>query len=300
MTLRNIVTLNMSTSIDNSINLLSHSADFVKLPSLFSWKRNFNASFLKRAQTALAAYEAYVKTVHNNLQSIMNHMNTEGLKYIELLQKRNQYVFLQKSENEELFKKYDKFQVTINQLKDQLVIAQVNAQTFEPSQFFNFQRFVKAPEAFEFTGDDKVLTRFFIFMTRNKVTANWNHFQLVTEMEIQLFMIVYIFFKFRGTVVKRALALVFNDQFVITDNFFQWIERVFGDLDSVATAQTKIKKCKQKNRFFQKYLVEFFMYINDTGYNETAQKIVFYDELFIEIKQYLVIVFWRNMNFVVF
>ena len=33
------------------------------------------------------------------------------------------------------------------------------------------------------------------------------------------------------------------------------------------------------------------MYINDTDYNETAQKIVFYDDLFTEIKQYLVIVF---------
>ena len=53
----------------------------------------------------------------------MNHMNIEDFKYIELLQKRNQYVFLQKSKNEKFFKKYDKFQVIINQLKDQLIIA---------------------------------------------------------------------------------------------------------------------------------------------------------------------------------
>ena len=56
----------------------------------------------------------------------MNHMNIEDFKYIELLQKRNQYVFFQKSKNEELFKKYNKFQVIINQLKNQLVIVQVN------------------------------------------------------------------------------------------------------------------------------------------------------------------------------
>ena len=227
-------------------------------------------------------------------------MNIENFKYIELLQKRNQYAFFQKSENEELFKKYDKFQIIINQLKNQLVIAQVNAQTSESFQFFNFQRFVKALEASEFTDDDKILTRFFIFMTRNKVTVNRNHFQLVTKVKIQLFMIVYIFFKFRSTVVKRVLTLVFNDQFVITDNFFQWIERVFENSDSVTTIQVKIKKCKQKNRLFQKYFVEFFMYINDTDYNEIVQKIAFYDEFFIEIKQYLIIVFWRNMNFVVF
>ena len=42
------------------------------------------------------------------------------------------------------------------------------------------------------------------------------------------------------------------------------------------------------------------MYINDIDYNEIVQKIVFYDNFFIEIKQYLIIVFWRNMNFVVF
>ena len=113
-------------------------------------------------------------------------------------------------------------------------------------------------------------------------------------------MIVYIFFKFRNTVVKRILVLIFNDQFIIVDNFFQWIERVFENSDFVATIQVKIRKCKQKNKFFQKYFVEFFMYINDTDYNETVQKIAFYDNLFTEIKQYLIIVFWRNMNFVVF
>ena len=33
------------------------------------------------------------------------------------------------------------------------------------------------------------------------------------------------------------------------------------------------------------------MYINDIDYNEIVQKIVFFDEFFIEIKQYLIIVF---------
>ena len=42
------------------------------------------------------------------------------------------------------------------------------------------------------------------------------------------------------------------------------------------------------------------MYINDTDYNEIIQKIVFYDDLFTKIKQYLIIVFWHNMNLVVF
>ena len=42
------------------------------------------------------------------------------------------------------------------------------------------------------------------------------------------------------------------------------------------------------------------MYINDIDYNEIVQKIVFFNDFFIKIKQYLIIVFWRNMNFVVF
>ena len=33
------------------------------------------------------------------------------------------------------------------------------------------------------------------------------------------------------------------------------------------------------------------MYINDIDYNEIVQKIIFYDDFFIEIKQYLIIVF---------
>ena len=49
-------------------------------------------------------------------------MNIKNFKYIELLQKRNQYVFFQKSENEKFFKKYNKFQVIINQFKNQLII----------------------------------------------------------------------------------------------------------------------------------------------------------------------------------
>ena len=137
-------------------------------------------------------------------------------------------------------------------------------------------------------------------MIRNKITVNRDQFQFVTKVKIQLFMIVYIFFKFRNIVVKRILVLIFNDQFVIIDSFFQWIERFFENFDSVATTQVKIKKYKQKNKFFQKYFVEFFMYINDINYNKIVQKIVFYDDFFIEIKQYLIIIFWRNMNLVVF
>ena len=60
-------------------------------------------------------------------------MNIESLKYVELLQKRNQYAFFQKSENEELFKKYNKFKIIINQFKSQLIIVQVNVQIFESS-----------------------------------------------------------------------------------------------------------------------------------------------------------------------
>ena len=49
-------------------------------------------------------------------------MNIENFKYVKLLQKRNQYVFFQKSENKNFFKKYYKFKIIINQLKNQLII----------------------------------------------------------------------------------------------------------------------------------------------------------------------------------
>ena len=235
-----------------------------------------------------------------NLQRMLKHIDTKGFKIIDLLNQQKNYADLQETENENLIKLYDQSQAYINQLKSQLIIAQVNAQTFAAPQSFSFHRSFKAPEPSEFTSENKSLIRSFIFIARNKVTVNRNHFELDSKVETQLFMVAYIFSRFRGTVVKRALALVFNDQFITANNFFQWIERVFENPDSVATAQVKIRKYKQKNKPFQKYLAEFFMYINDTDYNETAQKTAFYDDLFTEIKQYLITVFWRNMNLVVF
>ena len=137
-----------------------------------------------------------------------------------MLKKQKQYVNAQKFENENFFKQYDQFQVYINQLKNQLIIVQINVQTFE-FQFFDFQRFFKAFEFLEFTNDDKFLIRFFIFQIRNKITINRNHFTFIIKTKIQLLMMIYIFFKFRDIVFKRILTLIFNNQFVIVDNFFE-------------------------------------------------------------------------------
>ena len=159
--------------------------------------------------------------MNTNFQRMLKHIDTKNLKIIDLLNQQKNYTDLQETENENFIKLYDQFQIYINQLKNQLIIVQVNAQTSAAFQFFNFHRFFKALEPSEFTNENKFLTRFFIFIARNKVTVNRNHFELDSEVKIQLFMIVYIFFKFRDTVVKRVLALIFNDQFIIADNFFQ-------------------------------------------------------------------------------
>ena len=66
--------------------------------------------------------------------------------------------------------------------------------------------------------------------------ANQNHFDLASELKTQQFMIVHVYFKFRSTAVKRALALVFNEQFLTVERFFEWIERAFGDPDPMFTA----------------------------------------------------------------
>ena len=287
-------------SVSTDVILQPRSTDYKQLSPLSFWKRDLNASFLNRVKSAPEVYEAYVKAMNANLQRMLKHIDTKGFKIIDLLNQQKNYADLQETENENLIKLYDQSQAYINQLKSQLIIAQVNAQTFAAPQSFSFHRSFKAPEPSEFTSENKSLIRSFIFIARNKVTVNRNHFELDSKVETQLFMVAYIFSRFRGTVVKRALALVFNDQFITANNFFQWIERVFENPDSVATAQVKIRKYKQKNKPFQKYLAEFFMYINDTDYNETAQKTAFYDDLFTEIKQYLITVFWRNMNLVVF
>ena len=165
---------------------------------------------------------------------MLKHIDIQDFKFIEMLKKQKQYVSAQEFENENFFKQYNQFQAYINQFKNQLIIAQINVQTFE-FQFFDFQRFFKAFEFFEFTNDDKFLIRFFIFQIRNKITINRNHFTFIIKTKIQLLMMIYIFFKFRDIVFKRILTLIFNNQFVIVDNFFEWIERVFENFDSVIT-----------------------------------------------------------------
>ena len=156
-----------------------------------------------------------------NFQRMLKHIDTKNLKIIDLLNQQKNYADFQKTKNENFTKLYDQFQTYINQLKSQLVIAQINAQTLATFQFFSSHRFFKAFEPSEFTNENKFLTRSFIFIVRNKITINRNHFEFDSKVKIQLFMIVYIFFKFRNTVVKRVLILIFNDQFIIVDNFFQ-------------------------------------------------------------------------------
>ena len=208
----------MSIFID--VILQPRSADYEQLSSLSFWKKNFNVSFLNRVKSVSEVYEAYVKAMNANLQRMLKHIDTKNFKIIDLLNQQKNYADFQETENENFTKLYDQFQVYINQLKNQLVIAQANAQTSAASQFFSFHRFFKAPKPFEFTNENKSLIRPFIFIARNKVTINRDHFELDSKVKTQLFMIAYIFFKFRDTVVKRALALVFNDQFITADNFF--------------------------------------------------------------------------------
>ena len=176
---------------------------------------------MNRVKSVFEVYEAYVKAMNANFQRMLKHIDTKDFKIIDLLNQQKNYADFQKTKNENFIKLYDQFQAYINQFKNQLVIAQVNAQTSAAFQFFSFHRFFKAFESSEFTNENKFLTRSFIFIVRNKITVNRDHFEFDSEVKIQLFMIVYIFFKFRGIVVKRVLVLIFNDQFIIADNFFQ-------------------------------------------------------------------------------
>ena len=93
---------------------------------------------------------------------MLKHIDIQSFKFIKMLKKQKQYVNAQEFENENFFKQYNQFQAYINQFKNQLIIVQINVQTFE-FQFFDFQRFFKTFELFEFTNNDKFLIRFFIF-----------------------------------------------------------------------------------------------------------------------------------------
>ena len=119
-----------------------------------------------------------------NLQRMLKHIDTKDFKIIDLLNQQKNYADFQKTENENLIKLYDQFQTYINQLKSQLVIAQVNAQTSAAFQFFSSHRFLKTFEPSEFTNENKFLTRFFIFIARNKITVNRNHFEFDSKVKI--------------------------------------------------------------------------------------------------------------------
>ena len=172
----------MSISID--VTLQFRSVDYEQFFSLSFWKRDFNASFLNRVKLAFEVYETYVKAMNANLQRMLKHIDTKNFKIIDLLNQQKNYADFQETKNENFIKLYDQFQTYINQFKNQLVIVQVNVQTSAASQFFSFYRFFKAFESSEFTNEDKFLTRLFIFIARNKITVNRNHFEFDLKVKI--------------------------------------------------------------------------------------------------------------------
>ena len=82
---------------------------------------------MKRVQSNSVAYEHYAQVINENLQRMLKHIDIQNFKFIEMLKKQKQYVSAQKFENENLFKQYNQFQTYINQFKNQLIIAQINA-----------------------------------------------------------------------------------------------------------------------------------------------------------------------------
>ena len=64
-----------------------------------------------------------------NFQRMLKHIDTKNFKIINLLNQQKNYADFQKTENENFIKLYDQFQTYINQLKNQLIIVQINAQT---------------------------------------------------------------------------------------------------------------------------------------------------------------------------
>ena len=147
---------------------------------------------------------------------------------------------------------------------------------------------------------NKILIRFFLFVIRHKIRVNANHFKKRIQHEIDLNKIDYIYFRLEKFAIFRFFFLISIEKFIIIKNFFSYIQRFFENSNFVFTTQIKIRDCKQKNRFFNDYFSKFQMYIENIDYNEIVARIVFFDDFFIEIKKYLIFIFWRHMNIVFF
>ena len=280
------------------LNLQARPADYEIVPSPPAWTGDPSASIIERINANPQAWAEYMGAIERNLTKITKHIdeNIEG-QIANRFNEINQYSEAIQDENTNLIQQNNGAKAEIERLNGSLAIAKAQSQA---QRQVSVQRSAKAPEIPEFTGEDRSQTRPFLFISRNKMIANRDHFDLASELETQQSMIAHVYSKFRGTAAKRALALVSNGQFLTVERFFEWIERAFGDPDPMSTAQTKIKSLKQKNRPFRDYLAEFSMYINDTGFNDPAQKFAFFDGLSDELKEYLVPIAWREMDLVVF
>ena len=213
------------------------------------------------------------------------HKTKQFKKYVFNLEMKNERFIDQNNEINNVNMKFINF----------LIIAQTQIQiVYSHQQIFEkikSQRSIKILNSFMFFDENKTFIRSFLFVIRIKIKINANHFQKKTFKNIQLNMIEYVYFKFEKTIAVKILSLIFVERFITIIEFFEYIERIFEDFDLVFIVQAKIRNCKQKNRFFDDYLVEFQMYIENIDYNEIVQRTTFFENLFNEFKKYLIIVF---------
>ena len=279
------------------LNIVTRPEDFEQLPTVPPWTGPNDASVEAVIATNPALYSRYFQTLQANYHRLVNHVdNTMAPNLRNQFEEMKEYTNLIEEENAQANNDNIVANNDLAMTRAKLAAAENSHQHGSSSA----SRSAKAPEPPQFSGDDKTLTKPFLFIARNKVRANRDHFVGPDEITTQLNMIGYVFSRFTSTAASRTMSLVENNRFPDIESFFTHIQRAFGDPNPIATAQAKIRECKQKNKPFQDYLAEFQMYINDTGYNDVAQQTAFYEGLSTELKGYLVTMPWRDMDMITF
>ena len=163
------------------------------------------------------------------------------------------------------------------------------------------RRFVNVFDSNKFDDFDIKTLRDRLFVVRDKLDRNIDHFVEIIANQTRLIRRNYVYERIFDTINNQILSQLhsefnfFKSLFTV-ENIFVFIKRSYDDSNRRDNAQRKIHDLKIKNRFFLKYLNDFNQYIDDCDYDNIFQLIVFEHDLFSKLKLQLVNIAFMKLS----
>ena len=163
------------------------------------------------------------------------------------------------------------------------------------------RRFVNVFDSNKFDDFDIKTLRDWLFVVRDKLDRNVDHFVEIIANQTRLTRRNYVYERIFDTINNQILSQLhsefnFFESLFTVENIFVFMKRNYDDSNRRDNAQRKIHDLKMKNRLFLEYLSDFNEYINDCDYDSTFQLIVFEHDLFSKLKLQLVNIAFMKLS----